>query len=400
MRMARERRGGIPMMSLDRAELRAALDEVGADAWLLFDFHGLNPVAKRVLALGGLGTRRLFALLPKAGEFVAVAHKIEMAPMVDFPGKVIPYARWQELQDALGPLVKGKRLAMEVSPKDAVPYLDRVPHGVVQMLEALGATIVPSGEMVTRFAARWSAAETADHLFAAEVLATVARAELAKAVHEGGTGLTEVALQQRVVAAVKAKGCEFDTLPIVGFGPNAADPHYEPHAGKDATLGKDTVILLDLWAGRRRDTVFADQTWMGFSGKVVPAKVQEVWTVVRDGRDAAIRRVLETVKAGKPLAGYEVDRAARDHIEGKGYGTYFVHRTGHSIDRDLHGSGPHMDDYETHDERRLVPGVGFSVEPGVYIPGEFGVRSEVNMFWGTDGPRVTPAEPQRDLITQ
>jgi Xaa-Pro dipeptidase len=386
------------MMKFDRAELGAALEAVGAEGWLLFDFHGLNPVAGRVLGLGGMGTRRIFVLVPKEGEPVAVAHKIELAPLKEFPGKVIPYARWEELHAALGPLVKGKRLAMEVSPNDAVPYLDRVPHGVIQMLEGLGATIVPSGELVTRFASRWSAAEREDHLYAAEVLAEVAQAELRKAVHEGGTGLTETALQARVVAGAKAKGLVFSTLPIVGFGANAADPHYEPHAGRDATLAKDQVILLDLWAGRRLDTVFADQTWMGFSGKVVPPKVQEVWTVVRDGRDAAIRRVKETVAAGNPLSGFEVDRAARDHIEGAGYGQYFVHRTGHSIDRDLHGSGPHMDDYETHDERRLIPGVGFSVEPGVYLSGEFGVRSEVNMFWDTDGPRVTPAQPQRDLI--
>jgi Xaa-Pro dipeptidase len=385
------------MMEFDRAELGAALESVGAEGWLLFDFHGLNPVAGRVLGLGGMGTRRIFVLVPKTGAPVAVAHKIELAPLKEFPGKVIPYARWEELHAALGPLVKGKRLAMEVSPNDAVPYLDRVPHGVIQMLEGLGATIVPSGELVTRFASRWSAAERDDHLYAAEVLAEVAQAELRKAVHEGGTGLTETALQARVVAAVKAKGLVFSTLPIVGFGANAADPHYEPQAGRDATLAPDQVILLDLWAGRRLDTVFADQTWMGFSGRVVPNKVEEVWTVVRDGRDAAIRRVQETVAAGKPLAGYEVDRAARDHIEGRGYGKYFVHRTGHSIDRDLHGSGPHMDDYETHDERRLIPGVGFSVEPGVYLSGEFGVRSEVNMFWDTDGPRVTPAQP-RDLI--
>ncbi|HVX88484.1 MAG TPA: M24 family metallopeptidase, partial [Gemmatimonadales bacterium] len=357
------------MQQLDRAELKAALQAVGADAWLLFDFHGLNPVAKRILGLGGMGTRRIFVFVTADADPVAVAHKIELAPLKDFPGKVIPYARWQELQEALGPLVKGKRLAMETSPRDAVPYLDRVPHGVVQMLEALGGTIVPSGEMVTRFASRWTDAEAADHRFAAEVLAAVAKAELAKAVKEGGTGLTETALQKRVVDAVRARGCEFDTLPIVGFGPNAADPHYEPVAGKDATLGKDTVILLDLWAGKTRDTVFADQTWMAFSGSQVPGKVMEVWTVVRDARDAAIRRVQETVKAGEPLSGFEVDRAARDHIEGKGYGKWFVHRTGHSIDRDLHGSGPHMDDYETHDERRLIPGVGFSVEPGVYLTG-------------------------------
>src|SRR5690349_13117319 len=270
--MARPRRRRLSMMKRDRAELRTALEAVGADAWLLFDFHGLNPVAKNVLKLGGMGTRRIFVFLPKEGEPIAVAHKIELTPLHDFPGKVIPYARWQELQDALTPLVKGKRLAMEVSPKDAVPYLDRVPHGVVQMLEGLGGTIVPSGELVTRFAARWSDAEAADHRFAAEVLAAVAKAELAKAVKEGGTGLTETALQKRVVDAVRAKGCEFTTLPIVGFGPNAADPHYEPVAGKDATLAKDTVILLDLWAGKTTDTVFADQTWMGFSGTNVPAK--------------------------------------------------------------------------------------------------------------------------------
>lgn len=387
------------MMDLDRAELRDALAAVGADAWLLFDFHGLNPVAGRVLRLGGMGTRRIFVLIPREGDPVAVAHKIELAPLEGFPGKVVPYARWEELHAALAPLVKGKRLAMEVFPGDAVPYLDRVPHGVVQMLEGLGATIVPSGEIVTRFAARWSAEETEDHRFAAEVLARVARAELARAVHEGGTGLTETALQRRVIAAVEAEGCVFDTLPIVGFGPNAADPHYEPLAGRDATLAPDTVILLDLWAGRRRDTVFADQTWMAYAGKVVPPKVQEVWRVVRDARDAAIRRVQEAVGAGRPLAGYEVDRAARDHIERAGYGAQFVHRTGHSIDRDLHGSGPHMDDYETHDERRLIPGVGFSIEPGVYLTGEFGVRSEVNMFWGPKGAEVTPVEPQRELIT-
>lgn len=387
------------LSTLDRAALAEGLKALGADAWLLFDFHGLNPVAGRVLGLGGMGTRRLFVFLPRDGEPVAVAHKIELQPLEGFPGTIIPYARWEELQSALGPLVKGKTFAMEVSPQDAVPYLDRVPHGVVQLLESLGARIVPSDQLVTRFAARWSAAETADHVAAAEILAQVAREQLAWAARQGGTGLTEVALQRRVVEAVRARGLEFTTLPIVGFGPNAANPHYEPMEGKDRTLAKDEVILLDLWAGRRVDTVFADQTWMGFAGTRVPAKVQRVWEVVRDARDAAIALVRERVGAGKPIAGYEVDRAARGVIEAAGFGAAFVHRTGHSIDRDLHGSGPHMDDYETHDDRRLIPGVGFSVEPGVYLDGEFGVRSEVNMYWGEGGAVVTPKEPQRELIT-
>jgi Xaa-Pro dipeptidase len=383
----------------DRTQLADGLDALGADGWLLFDFHGLNPVAGRVLGLGGMGSRRLFVLLPRDGEPVAVVHKIEMQPLEGFPGKLLPYARWEELHAALGSIVKGRTLAMEISPDDAVPYLDRVPHGVIQLITRLGGTVVPSSGLVTRFASRWSAAELADHRYAAEALADIARSELAWAVTQGGTGLTETALQARVVAAMEARGLKLTTLPIVGFGANAANPHYEPEAGKDATLAKNQVILLDLWGGKgSTTTVFADQTWMGFSGTDVPADVEEVWRTVRDARDAAIAAVQQGAKEGRAVAGYEGDRAARGVIEKAGYGEYFVHRTGHSIDRDLHGSGPHLDDYETHDDRALMPGVGFSVEPGIYISGRIGVRSEINMYWGPEGPEVTPAAPQRELI--
>ena len=382
----------------DARELSEALAAADVDGWLLFAFHGLNPVATRVLGLEGLNTRRLFVLLPREGQPVAVAHRIELSSVEGFPGRILPYSRWQELHAALGSIVAGKRLAMEISPEDAVPYLDRVPYGVIELLRRLGGTIVPSGPLVSRFAAGWSAGEAADHRFAAEVLAEVARAELALAVREGDTGLTESALQGRVVAAAEARGLVFDTLPIVGFGPNSANPHYEPHAGRDATLRSGEVVLLDLWAGRSLTTVFADQTWMGFSGSRVPAKVQRVWEAVRGARDAAVAAVQGAAAAGRPIAGFEADRAARAVIEAAGFGDRFVHRTGHSIDRDLHGSGPHLDDYETHDDRRLVPGIGFSVEPGVYLAGEFGVRSEVNMHWGEAGPEVTPRAPQRELI--
>jgi Xaa-Pro aminopeptidase len=383
----------------DRAALGDALAEAGVDGWLLYAFHGLNPVATRILELEGLNTRRLFVLLPREGEPVAVAHRIELAPVAEFPGRVLPYARWEELHAALGSIVAGKRLAMEISPEDAVPYLDRVPVGVVELVRRLGGTVVPSGPLVSRFASAWTAAELADHRFAAEVLAEVARAALRQAVREGDRGLTETALQGRVVAAVEARGLVFDTLPIVGFGPNSANPHYEPHAGSDATLRAGQVVLLDLWAGRTRTTVFADQTWMGFAGERPPERVARVWEVVRDARDAAVAAVRDAAAAGRPIAGFEADRAARGVVEAAGLGDRFVHRTGHSIDRELHGSGPHLDDYETHDDRRLIPGIGFSVEPGVYLPGEFGVRSEVNMHWDSEGPAVTPRAPQTQLIT-
>ena len=383
----------------DRKALADVLGSVGADGWLLFAFHDLNPVATRILELEGLKTRRLFVYLPREGEPVAVAHRIELAPVASFPGRVLPYSRWEELHRALGSVVAGKRVAMEVSPEDAVPYLDRVPSGVVELIRRLGGTVLPSGPLVSRFASAWTEAEAADHRYAAEVLAEVAREALGRAVKEGGTGLTETVLQARVVAAAGAKGLVFDTLPIVGFGPNSANPHYEPHAGTDARLEPGQVVLLDLWAGRSRTTVFADQTWMGYAGDCPPAKVTRVWELVRDARDAAVAAVKNAAAANRPIAGFEADRAARGVIEAAGFGERFVHRTGHSIDRDLHGSGPHLDDYETHDDRRLMPGVGFSVEPGIYLPGEFGVRSEVNMHWGEAGPEVTPLQPQRELIT-
>lgn len=383
---------------IDLAELREALAESNVDGWLLFDFHGLNPVAGRVLGLTGMQTRRLFVLLPKNGEPTAIAHKIELQGMENFPGRVIPYARWGELHAALMPLVRGRTLAMEISPEDAVPYLDRVPYGVVELLRRLGATVVSSGSLVSRFAARWSPSEAADHRAAAEILAAVARETLARAVSETDTGLTECALRARVVREVEKRGLVFNEAPIVAFAANAAKPHYEPHPGRDATLKADNVILLDLWAGRSIETVFADQTWVAYAGSHPPERVQQVWRAVRGARDAAIEIIRSAAGARRGIAGFEADRAAREVIQAAGFGDAFVHRTGHSIDRDLHGSGPHLDDYETHDDRVLIPGVGFSVEPGIYLAGEFGMRSEVNVFMADTGPEVTPREPQRELI--
>ena len=383
---------------IDLDQLHQALAKSDLDGWLLYDFHGLNPVAGRVLGLSGMNTRRLFVLLPRVGEPVAVAHKIELQGLEGFPGRVVAYARWSELHEALAALVAGRRLAMEISPEDAVPYLDRVPYGVVELLRRLGATVVPSGSLVSLFAARWSATEAEDHRAAAEILAAVARETLAAVVGEGQGELTESALQARVIAAVEARGLVFDAPPIVGFGANSAKPHYEPHPGRDATLRAGDVVLLDLWAGRSRTTVFADQTWIGFAGSRLPELVERVWRTVRQARDAAVEAVRRAAAERRPIAGFEADRAARAVVESAGFGPAFVHRTGHSIDRDLHGSGPHLDDYETHDERLLIPGVGFSVEPGIYLAGQFGIRSEVNMYWGEQGPEVTPRQPQTEVV--
>lgn len=382
----------------ERAALGAALATNGADGWLVFDFQGHNPVAGRLLSLGGLGSRRIFVLLTPNDEPVAVAHKIELGPLAGFPGRVVPYARREELADALRPLVKGKTLAMEISEKNGVPYLDRVPYGVVELVQSLGARVVSSAPLVTQFVSRWSPTEASQHRKAAEVLAGIAREAIGFAIGQAGKGLSESTLMERVQAAMRQDGLAPDHPPIVGFGPNSANPHYEPVAGKDRTLEPNQVILVDLF-GRYPDAISADQTWMGFSGANPPERVRAVWTAVRDARDAALALVANAGKDRKQLAGYQVDRAARDVIERAGFGEFFVHRTGHSIDRDLHGSGPHMDDYETRDDRVILEGCGFSVEPGIYLTGEFGVRSEVNVWWSPQGPVVTPSEIQRELIT-
>lgn len=387
------------LAGLDRSVLAAGLTTAGADGWLLFEFRGVNPISLRLLNVKP-GTRRLFVYLPQRGEPVAIAHRIELQPLEHFPGRVIPYSTWQELAAALTEVAGGKTVAMEISHRDAVPYLDRIPFGVVELLQSIGAKVVSSAPLVTNFAARWSATEAKDHLDAAEALATVAKTAIAEAVTQGGKGLTESALQKRVIELIERAGFQVNPghLPIIGFGPNAANPHYEPIAGNDRTLAKDEVVLVDLFAGRTLETVFADQTWMGFSGANPPEEVVRVWTIVRDARDAALACVWAAAREKRPLRGFEVDQAARKVIDAAGYGPQFVHRTGHSIDRDLHGSGPHCDDFETRDDREMMPGVGFSVEPGIYLTGRFGVRSEVNVYWSPEGPVCTPKVPQRDLI--
>ena len=389
-----------PLEGLDLAAVRAALAELGVDAWLLFDFHGLNPIAKRLVRAGGMGTRRLFVFVPREGRPVAVAHRIELQGIDGFPGEVRPYAAWRELHAALQPLVAGRTLAIETSPRDGVPYLDRVPHGVVQLLESLGARVVSSAPLVSRFAASWSRADLEGHRRAAEALATIAREALAWTGAElaRGAEVREVGVQRRVLDAFDRAGLVTVDPPIAAFQENAANPHYEPRAGSDRALRAGEVVLLDLWAGPAKDSVFADQTWMAFTGREPPDDVRRVWTVVRDARDAAVARLSQRWSARASVSGADLDDAARDVIRAAGLGDAFVHRTGHSIDHDLHGSGPHLDNFETQDDRPLVAGVGFSVEPGVYLKGRFGMRSEINVFLGETGPEVTPRVPQRDLF--
>ena len=389
-----------PLDGFDFSALRELLGTLPADGWLLYDFHGINPAATRVLGINGMGTRRFFVLLPRSGAPVAIAHRIELASFEGFPGEVRPYAAWSELHAQLRAVVSGKTVAMEISPGDAVPYVDRVPHGVIELIEGFGARVVSSGTLITRFAARWSAADLAGHRRAAEALAEIAGDTLrwAGAQLAAGEDVRETAMQARVMDGFRRASLVTDHPPIVGFQGNTANPHYEPRAGADRRLAAGDVVLLDLWAGPKLGSVFADQTWMAYAGGKPGDDERKIWETVRDARDKAVGILKERWGRGQPVTGAALDDAARGVIRAAGYGEYFVHRTGHSIDCDLHGSGPHLDNFETADERMLISGVGFSVEPGIYLPGRFGMRSEINVYMGDAGPEVTPYRPQQDLL--
>jgi len=382
------------------ASIRKMLGELKLDGWLLFDFHGMNPVATRVLGIGGLATRRLFVLLPAAGRPIAVAHAIEQHRVAGLPGEVRTYAAWRQLEEQLSRLVSGKRLAMEYSVKDAVPYLDRVPAGVVELIRAAGAEVVSSSGLVTALAARWTPRELENHRHAARLVKDIALAafERVRTWYAAGQQPTEQGLQRWVMEAFEQAGLKTNEPPIVASGAHAANPHYDPTAGPDTVLAAGQVLLLDLWAGTEIDTVYADQTWMAFVGGEVPSEVAHVFDVVRDARDRTVAVLADRWREGFSVTGAELDDVARKVITTAGFGDSFVHRTGHSIDKELHGSGPHLDNYETHDDRKLMPGVGFSVEPGVYLTGRFGVRSEINVYLRDDGPEVTPDGPQQQIV--
>lgn len=379
-------------------QLLAAAD---LDGWLLYDFRGTNAIAAGLLGFEGLCSRRVFALIPREGVPIGIQHAIEPGPWAKWPKEwpLRVYSGWRALEAEVQALVAGKRVAMEYSPGDAIPYLDRVPAGVLELVRASGATVVTSGELVSQVYATWTPAQRASHERAAAHIAAIARETIdhAGAMVAAGTPAAEHELQQRILDAFARAGLETDHGPDVAASENAANPHYAPSAATPRLVTKGDVLLVDLWA-KEPNGVYADQTWMGSLGTPT-AQVVQVWEAVRDARDAALTLLRDRIAAGHVVRGGEADDAARAVIEARGFGTHFWHRTGHSIDsRELHGSGPQIDNLESRDDRVLIPGVGFSIEPGVYLPGQFGVRSEVNAFVGEDALLVTPSVAQRDLF--
>jgi len=388
-------------MSVDIKEIQKDLRAAKLDGWLFYDFRGRDPIAQRLLKLPeGMRTRRWFYFIPAKGAPRKLQHKIETAALESLPGAALFYAGYAELQANLKKLLAGaKRVAMQYSPKNEIPYVAMVDAGTIELVRQAGAKVVSSADLVQKYEACWTAEQLASHRAAGAAIDRIvgeAFALAAKCAREKKS-LTEYDLQQFILREFAAAGIVADDGPDVAVGANASDPHYGPTAETAAAIREGDFLLLDVWGKtREKGSVYYDITWVGYLGVTVPKKIAEVFGVVREARDTAVELIRSRVAAGKELQGWEVDKAARDVIEKAGYGKYFFHRTGHNIGEAIHGNGANMDDLETHDVRRVIPRTCTSVEPGIYLK-DFGVRSEVDVYIGEGETFVTGAV-QREVL--
>jgi len=382
-------------MAFNLQELQNDIRAVKLDGWLFYDFRGRDPIAHRILALPpGMRTRRWFYFVPAKGTPRKLVHKIETESLAAVPGETLYYAGYDELRKNLAKAIgRAKVVAMQYSPKAAVPYVAMVDAGTIELVRGAGAKVVSSADLVQKFEACWTSQQLESHFAAGKIIDRAIRGafeEAAKHVRAKQT-LTEYDLQQWFLKQFDANGIYREDGPDVAVNANASDPHYAPVQGKAAPIREGDLLLLDVW-GKTKDagSVYYDVTWMGYVGAKVPEKYAKVFGVLRDARNKAVDLILTSVAAGKPLQGWQVDKAARTIINKAGYGKYFFHRLGHNIGETIHGNGANMDNLETHDIRHLIPKTCTSIEPGIYMP-EFGMRTEVNVYIGDGEARVTGA---------
>lgn len=382
-------------MSVKIAEIQNDLRAARLHGWLFYDFRGRDPIAHRVLGLPeAMRTRRWFYFIPAKGSPRKLVHKIESESLAALPGEALYYASLKELQVGVKKLLaRAKTIAMQYSPKNAIPYVSMVDAGTIEMVRSAGAKVVTSADLVQKYEACWSKEQLDSHIaagIAIDRIVSEAFLHAAQSVREKRS-LTEYDLKEWMLQKFAEAGIATEEGPDVAVNANASDPHYAATREKAAPILEGDLLLLDVWGKQKAaGSVYYDVTWVGYLGAKVPEKYVKIFELVREARDRAVELIRSSVKAGKPLQGWQVDQAARNVIEKAGYGKYFFHRTGHNIGQSVHGNGVNMDGLETRDERHLIPRTCNSVEPGIYLP-EFGIRSEVDVYVDENEARVTGA---------
>lgn len=386
-------------MDADRLhEIQHALHEETLDGWLFYDFRGSDPLAYRILGLdeAELSTRRWYYFIPAEGVPIGLVSSIEPYRLDRLPGPKLPFFTWQQHAERLAELLRNRRrIAMQYSPGNAIPYISRVDAGTIETIRQLGVEVVSSADLVQRFEAVWTQEQWQSHRRAATVVRQTVDAAFGYL--RDNAPVSEYQVQQFILDCFAQHGLTTYYPPVVAANAHSADPHYTPTAGQTALIRSGDFVLIDLWA-KEPDGVYADITWTGFMGKVVPERYQEIFQLVREARDAALAFVKERVAGGQSFFGHEVDAASRSVITNAGYGDQFFHRTGHSIGTEVHGNGANMDGVETRDTRRVLPHTCFSVEPGIYLAGDFGVRSEVDVYITENEAIVTGDPVQTEVI--
>ena len=381
--------------------IQKAIREQDCDGWLFYDHHRRDPIAYQVLGLPeSMCTRRWYYLIPMKGSPSKLVHRIEEGQLDRLPGTKFVYSSWEEQHELLRKILTGKRrIAMQYSPMNEIPYVGLVDCGTVELVRSFGPEVLSSADLVQIFEARWSPEGLAAHREAGKVIHKVIRqafAAIKRSVEEGHP-LTELELQRHMLEWFVVDEIEASDAPIVAVNAHSGDPHYSPREEGSSSIGRGDFVLLDVWGKQKSsDAVYFDITWTGYVGDTVPDKYREIFDVVREARDRAVSFIQKGIRKGKRVYGWEVDDVARKIISEKGYGPYFLHRTGHSIGREVHGNGANMDNFETRDGRRIVPGTGFSIEPGIYLR-DFGVRTEVNVHVSENDAEVT-GEMQQGVV--
>ncbi|HSX26458.1 MAG TPA: M24 family metallopeptidase [Chlamydiales bacterium] len=372
-------------------EAQKYLKEMGADGWLLYDFHRSNTLAHTFLEIphSQILKRRFFYWIPAHGEPVKVVHAIEPHVLDHCPGTKRTYDSWESLQKEVAAALKGaKRVAMEYSPKNAIPYISRVDAGTVEFVHSLGIEVVSSGDFLPKFTAVMDEKQAQSHIRAANELDQIAK-DTWKWIADHlkrDKPLTEYSVQQKILSDFQRLHLFTEEPPIASVNEHTAEPHYVPQAHGSSPIQKGDLILLDIWAKEKKDwAVYGDITKVAVAAEKPTAKQQEIFQIVHKAQQTATELVKSRFAQKKRVEGWEVDEAARSVIREAGYGKYFIHRTGHNIDIELHGSGAHMDNLESHDQRVILPGTCFSIEPGIYLPDEFGIRLEYDLYVHKDG---------------